>query len=291
MCIRDSTTLAKLVAPILPFLAEEMYQNLVRSIEASVDSSVHHCRYPEVDSSLLDPQLERAMALARRVVELGLAARSASKVRVRQPLAALKVALGESARWPVELEALVLDELNVKRIEQAGEETVAERSFKANLPLLGPKLGSKLREVRAAVESGNIEALPGGGYRAAGVELAPEEVFVTLRGREGYQVAGDQDVLVALDTALTPELLAEGRARALSRRINDLRKEGGLDIQDRICVRYEAEPGWQAVIDRFRSMLCQETLALDFTPGLQGSGFRREGDVDGERIVIELSRA
>ena len=285
------TTLAALVAPILPFLAEEMYQNLVRSNSVSADSSVHHCRYPEVDPSLVDVRLEREMALVRRVVELGLAARNASGVKVRQPLAALKVALGDSARWPAELEDLVLDELNVKRVEQAGEETVAERSFKANLPLLGPKLGPKLREVRAALESGNVEALASGGYRAAGVELTSDEVLVTLKGREGYEVAGDQDMLVALDTALTPELLAEGRARELSRRINDVRKEAGLDIQDRICLRYEAGPGWQAVIDHYRSMLCQETLALDFTPGLQDSGFRWEGDVDGERIVIELSRA
>jgi isoleucyl-tRNA synthetase len=284
-------TLTKLIAPILPFMAEEMYQNLVRGVDSSAETSVHHCRYPEVDETLIDRELERDMALVRRVVELGLAARSASKIKVRQPLPALKVALGDSNRWPRELEDLVKDELNVKAVEPAGEESVAQRTFKANLPLLGPKLGARLREVRAAVESGHVELLPSGGYRAAGMELAPEEVFVTLKGREGYEVAGDQDVLVALDTSITPELRAEGRARELSRKINDLRKEAGFAIADRIHARFEAGEGWTAVIGQFREMLCGETLALDFTPGAQGSGYRWEGDVDGERITLELVRA
>jgi len=116
-------------------------------------------------------------------------------------------------------------------------------------------------------------------------------VFVILKGREGYEVAGDQDVLVALDVTLTPELLAEGRARELSRKINDLRKEAGFDIADRIHVRFEAGPGWTAVIERYRDILCAETLTVDFTPGVRGDGYRWEGEVDGERIVLELIRA
>jgi isoleucyl-tRNA synthetase len=283
-------TLTKLIAPILPFMAEEMYQNLVRSVDSSAGTSVHHCRYPEVDPALADPQLERDMSLVRKVAELGLAARSASKIKVRQPLPALKVALGDSNDWPEELEELVKDELNVKAIEPAGEETIALRTYRLNLPLVGKKLGSRLPEVRAAVESGAVEALPAGGYRAAGVELAQDEVFVTLKGREGYEVAGDQDVLVALDTALTPELVAEGRARELSRKINDLRKEAGFDIADRIRVGYEAQQGWRTVIERYADMLCAETLALGFAPDVRGTGYRWEGEVDGERIVLELIR-
>jgi isoleucyl-tRNA synthetase len=284
-------TLAKVIAPIVPFLSEEMYQNLVRSADSSADSSVHHCRYPEVDEALVDQQLEREMALARRVVELGLAARSASRVKVRQPLPALKIALGDSNRWPAELEDLVKDELNVKAVEPAGAESLAERSYKANLPLLGPKLGARLREVRSAIESGAVEALPGGGYRAAGVDLGPDEVFVALKGKQGYEVAGDQDVLVALDTAISPELAMEGRARELSRKVNDLRKEAGFDIADRIHVRFQAGEGWSAVIDAQAAAIRAESLALDFRPGLQGQGHRWEGEIDGERISLELARA
>ncbi|HEU0166870.1 MAG TPA: DUF5915 domain-containing protein, partial [Chloroflexota bacterium] len=283
------TTLAKLIAPILPFMAEEMHQNLVRAVDSAAPSSVHLCRFPDVDESLIDEALERDMAVVRRVVELGLAARSASKIRVRQPLPAAKVALGGSGQWPVDLEELAKDELNVKAIDQAGEETVAERTFRANLPLLGPKLGSRLREVRAAVEGGQVEALSNGGYRAAGVELSADEVFVTLKGREGFEVAGDQDVLVALDTALTPELLAEGRARELSRKINELRRDLGFDIADRIKVRYDASPGWEQVIEANRSYLANETLAVEITRGVASASW--QGELDAEPIALELTRA
>jgi len=283
-------TLAKLLAPIVPFLAESMYQNLVRTADSSAASSVHHCRYPEVDQGLLDRALERDMALVRRVVELGLATRHASKVKVRQPLPGLKIALGDSSRWPAELEELVKDELNVKAVEPAGAESLAERSFKANLPLLGPKLGARLREVRAAVEAGQLEPIAGGGWRAAGVDLAPEEVLVSLTAREGYEVAGDQDVLVALDTTVTPELALEGRARELSRKLNDLRKDAGFDLADRIRVRFEAGAGWSEVVEKYRDPIRAEALALDFTSGLQGNGYHWEGAVDGERIRLELAR-
>jgi isoleucyl-tRNA synthetase len=283
------TTLAKLIAPILPFMAEEMHQNLVRAVDSAAPSSVHLCRFPEVDESLVDEALERDMAVVRRVVELGLAARSASKIRVRQPLPAAKVALGGTRQWPVDLQELAKDELNVKAIDQAGEETVAERTFRANLPLLGPKLGSRLREVRAAVEGGQVEALSNGGYRAAGVELSADEVFVTLKGREGFEVAGDQDVLVALDTALTPELLAEGRARELSRKINELRRDLGFDIADRIKVRYDASPGWEQVIEANRSYLANETLAVEITRGVASASW--QGELDAEPIALELTRA
>ncbi|HEX6512318.1 MAG TPA: isoleucine--tRNA ligase [Chloroflexota bacterium] len=284
-------TLAKLVAPIVPFLAEEIYQNLVRRGDSSADTSVHHCRYPEADAALVDPELERDMALVRRVVELGLAARNASKVKVRQPLPALKIALGDSTRWPRELEELVKDELNIKSVEPAGAESLAERRYRLNLPLVGKKLGPKLPEVRTAVEAGELEALPGGGYRSANVELTAEQVFVSLKGKQGYEVAGDQDVLVALDTSVTPELVLEGRARELSRKINDLRKEAAFDIADRVRVRFEAGEGWTAAIDTFRQIIAAETLAVDITAGLTGKGFHWEGELDGERNSLELERA
>ncbi|HVA24249.1 MAG TPA: isoleucine--tRNA ligase [Chloroflexota bacterium] len=284
-------TLAKLIAPIVPFLSESMYQNLVRTADSSAATSVHHCQYPEVDSSLVDRDLERDMALVRHVVELGLAARHASKVKVRQPLPSIEIALGGSNRWPADMEDLVKDELNVKAVHPAGAENLADRTYKANLPLLGPKLGARLREVRAAVEGGQMEALPSGGYRAAGIELAPDEVFVSLKGKQGYEVAGDQDVLVALDTTITPELVLEGRARELSRKVNDLRKDAGFDIADRIHARFQAAGAWTRVVDQYRDTICAETLALDFTPELQGMGYPWEGDIDGERISLELARA
>ncbi len=282
--------LSKLTAPILPFLSEELYQNLVRSVDSTASSSVHHCTYPEADTSLVDVQLEEQMGLVQKVVELGRAARSASKIKVRQPLQAVKVATSERLSWPAAFEEHIKDELNVKEVQRAGEETLAERSYKANLPLLGPKLGQRLREVRAAVEAGQLQRSPDGKYLVAGVELDSEEVLVTLKGRSGYEVAGDQDVLVALDTTITPELMAEGRARELVRRIQELRKDAGFEIQDRIRVRHEAGSSWTDVIGTFSTTICQEVLAVDLGPGLTGRGHRWEGEIDGEPIVLEIER-
>ncbi|MDE3075084.1 MAG: hypothetical protein KGJ86_06610 [Chloroflexota bacterium] len=179
----------------------------------------------------------------------------------------------------------------MKDVQRAGEETLAERSYRANLPLLGPRLGAKLREVRAAVEAGELERLPSGKYLADGVELEPDEVLVALKGRAGYEVAGDQDVLVALDTTLTPNLIAEGRARELVRRIQEMRKDAGFEIQDRIRVRGRADRTWSKVLEAFEPVICQETLAIELGAELKGRGHRWEGEIDGEPVVIEIERA
>ena len=280
-----------LLAPIVPFMAEEMYQNLVRTSDGAAPSSVHHHHYPRVDNSLRDVKLEEAMALVQRVVELGRAARAASRIKVRQPLPAVRLAVSARLKWPAELEDHVRDELNVKAVVLAEERTLAERSYRANLPLLGPRLGPRLRAVRAAVEAGQLEPLPGGGYRAAGEELGPDEVLITLKGKEGFEVAGDQDVLVALDTAVTPELEAEGRARELVRRLQELRKDAGFAIADRIHVRWQGSAVWGGVLAAHTATIAQEVLAVDIGTGLAGHGHLWEGDIDGERISLEVQRS
>jgi isoleucyl-tRNA synthetase len=288
---RTLLTVTRLVAPILPFLAEEMYQNLARSHGQEVESSVHLTPYPEVNQAELDLALEREVGLVQKVVELGRAARSVSKVKVRQPLQSVSVAMHDHSLWPSELEEHVREELNVKEIRLVEAESLAERTYKANLPLLGPRLGSKLRDVRIAIESGTLTPLPDGGYEAAGERLSAGEVLVTLKAKPGYEVAGDQDVLVAIDTSVTPELLAEGRARDISRRINEMRKEAGFDIQDRINIRYEAGPELTGVLESHKVMILQETLGVSLKAGHDGSGFRWEGEIDGLPLSPEISRA
>ncbi|HEU4970679.1 MAG TPA: class I tRNA ligase family protein, partial [Gaiellaceae bacterium] len=219
----------RVVAPVLPFLAEHLWQVLVREPCEGAPDSVFLAGWPEErapDRATLD-----AMAEVRRVVDLGRVARSTSGVKLRQPLGRLLI---EGAAPPDELLRIVRDELRVKATELGPVE--AELVVKPNLPVLGPKLGKELGAVRAALAGGEFEDLGGGRFRAAGRELEPDEVLVERSGREGWAVASSDGVTVALATGLDDDLLAEGRVYELIHRVNSLRKETGLALTDRIAL-------------------------------------------------------
>jgi isoleucyl-tRNA synthetase len=217
----------RVIAPVLPFLAERLWQVLVREPCADAPDSVFLAGWPRVsepDAAVLD-----AMADARRIVDLGRAARSSSGVKLRQPLARLVV---EGIVPADELVTIVRDELRVKAVELGHVE--AELVVKPNLPVLGPKLGKELGAVRAALAEGAFEDLGGGRFRAAGHELAPDEVLVERSGRDGWAIASSDGVTVALDTALDEPLLREGRVYELIHLVNAMRKDAGLELTDRI---------------------------------------------------------
>jgi isoleucyl-tRNA synthetase len=188
-------------------------------------------------------------------VELGRQARSQAGIKHRQPLRRLVVQGAEGARGHADE---IADELSVKEVE-FGPVEATELRVKPNLPLLGPKLGKELASVRAALEAGEFEELDGGRLRVNGHELAPEEVLVERRGKEGWAVAGEDGLTVALDLALDPELELEGRARELIHRVNGMRKEAGLELTDRIVLTLpEAESELLDYAERIK----QETLAV-----------------------------
>jgi isoleucyl-tRNA synthetase len=178
------------------------------------------------------------MADARRIVDLGRAARSSSGVKLRQPLARLVV---EGVSPADELVAIVRDELRVKSVELGHVE--AELVVKPNLPVLGPKLGKELGAVRAALVAGEFEDLGGGRFRAAGHELSPDEVLVERSGRDGWAIASSDGVTVALDTAIDGGLEREARVYELIHQVNTLRKEAGLALTDRIALTIPARDG------------------------------------------------
>jgi isoleucyl-tRNA synthetase len=185
-----------------------------------------------VSSELADEQLVGEVGETRRVVELGRQARALSGLKLRQPLRRLVV---EGAPRAEQHADEVGEELRVKEIE-FGEVGATELRVKPNLPVLGPKLGKELGAVRAALEGGEFEELPGGGFRAAGHDLSAEEVLVELTGKEGWAVASGDGVTVALDTMLDEELELEGRVLDLIHELNSMRKDAGLELTDRIVV-------------------------------------------------------
>jgi isoleucyl-tRNA synthetase len=287
-------TLTRLLAPFVPFLAEEMYQNLVRSVEPSAPVSVHHTAYPTVDSSLRDAELERVMDLTRLVASLGNAARKGASLRGQQPLAAVRVSGGSTfSELPEWASGLIRDELNVKRVEYAQElrEAVHQRA-EGNPKVLGPKYGRDYARIRGALQTGQFAVRDNGRVDVEGFVLEPEEVTLSLEPAAGFAAAADRGVLVVLDTSLSPELVTEGRARAAVRLIQDARKQAGFEVSDRISVRYSAADGAAEAFLQHAAYISRETLATHLEPGLEvGDGWHTNEDkIDGLPVKVAVKR-
>lgn len=293
-------TLTKLLAPFIPFLAEVMYQNLVRSVEANAPESVHHCDFPCADAALLDTTLLAEMDAARKVVNLGHSVRAENNLKVRQPLArVLVVAPYEQRARLAQMSTLIADELNVKTMQLVENE--AELVTYKLLPdnrLLGPKFGKMFPQVRAALNAtdpyiavatlraGKNLALDVNGQR---VELTPNEVLITPQPKAGFAVKADGEYVVALDTNVTPELKAEGLAREFVRRVQDLRKNANLDIADHIRVYYTATPTLANAIEAHRAYIMGETLADEMhASAAPANAATVEDTFDGERVAIGI---
>jgi isoleucyl-tRNA synthetase len=245
----------RVIAPVMPFLADHLWQNLVRSACEDAPASVFLAGWPEPAEA--DERLLAEVAEVRRVVELGHQARGEAGIKLRQPLRRAYVRGADGARVYADE---IGDELNVKAV-LFDEGPVARIQVKPNLRVLGPKLGAKLPEVRAALEAGEYEELQGGGVQAAGETLTADEV---LRGErlsvEGFAIAESDSLTVALETALDDELMREGRAREWVRRVNELRKEVGLELTDRIVLTL---PASERDLADFSERISEETLAVE----------------------------
>jgi isoleucyl-tRNA synthetase len=225
----------RVIAPVMPFLAEHLWQRLVRGVEGAPDS-VFLAGWPEPAESLVDDALVDEVAEVRRVAGLGHQARATSRLKLRQPLRRLVVEGAPLAEAHAEE---LRDELRVKDVE-FGHVEATELHVKPHLPVLGPKLGTELGAVRAALAAGDFEQLDGGGFRVLGHDLGAEEVLVERSGKSGWSVASDEGVTVALDTTVDPELELEGRVYDLIHTLNSMRKEQGLELTDRIAVTLPA---------------------------------------------------
>ncbi|MCZ7542778.1 MAG: class I tRNA ligase family protein [Anaerolineae bacterium] len=300
---RVLTTLVKLLAPMTPFVAEVMYQNLVRSVDASAPESVHHCYWPDVDEAAIDAELLASMGLAVRVASVGRAARAAADAKLRQPLAQALVHLDRSGRaaWRDALTEVVVDELNVKALAFVDDESalLSYRLLPDNKKL-GPKFGPQFPKVRAALSE--VEAALVAPKLRAGqplplevdgeiVELAADEVLIETDPREGLAVASEPGVTVAVDTRLTPELRAEGLAREVVRRIQTTRKDADFRIEDYITTYYQADGELAEVIPAWADYIQRETLTEALVAGPAPDGaFVAEHRVEGHPLVVGVVR-
>ena len=290
--------LSKVAAPFTPFIAEEIYRNLigldgrgagipqpkaVREADAlagvqpeapSVPESVHLCEFPTANAAARDLALEKRMAAVQTVVELGRRLRADNDLKVRQPLSAIRVA-GADVEG---LEDLIMDELNVKKVEYVSDETeLCDVSYKANFKTLGKKCGSKMKAVAAAI-AGNAPGLAGLFGRGAGtpespsvpiegVEVTIEDVLVTRAPKAGLVVASEGATVVALETTLSPELVAEGLAREFVSHVQAMRKEADFEVTQRINVTVETDAELKAALDTHIEYVKGETLTVEFAFG------------------------
>ncbi len=293
--------MSKMLAPFIPFITEAMYQNLVRSVRSEAYLSVHHTAWPQADLSTVDEALLDQMALARQVASLGLSARNAVGIKVRQPLAKVMVYAGGNRSLRAELIDIVTDELNVKEFEfvQEARQLVTYRILPDN-KVLGPKFGSRFPAVRAALAAadpymvaGNVAAglpvtLEVDGER---LELQPTEILVTTQPAEGLAVASDKLITVAVDARVTTELSAEGLAREVEPRIQAMRKKAGFEIADRITTFYQAEGELAQVFRTWSDYIMAETLSTRLVAGAPAPGAYVEAhQVDGQALTLGVLR-
>ena len=296
-------TVAKLLAPSMPFLAEELYQNLVRAVDESTPESVHLAPWPEVLPEMIDESLNRDMALVMRLVSLGHSARQKANRKVRQPLAEAAFSVGNaSERKAVETYAdLFTDELNVRQVRLLDTATEAISHTVKPLPKqLGQKYGNRFPAIQKAILAMNPEEaahtlLEGNSLHvqvnSESYNVLPEEVEVKALAKEGFAVAEEGAYVAALVTDLTPELVQEGLAREFVRRVQDLRKTAELDVADRIELFVEASPGLTSAIETHRDYITTETLTSNLVFGSPPQEASTVEDAfEGETVKVSLVR-
>ena len=275
-------TVTKLLAPITPFVAERVWQDMVVPVTPDAPESVHLAAYPVADPALIDTTLSADMALVRRLVELGRTARAESSVKTRQPLSRALVSAPGLSSLDASLIEQITDELNVQSVQSLVEAggSLVDTTAKANFRTLGKRFGKTVQAVAAAIAAADAAVLSAA-LRSSGtatvevdgvaVSLGPDEVVITETPRSGWAVASGGGATVALDLEITPPLRRAGVARDVVRLVQEARKAGGLDVSDRIVVRYEAGADTAAALAEHGAMIADEVLATDFGAGT-GSG-------------------
>ena len=294
-CLRRVTLV---MAPLTPFVTEQVWQDLVVSTEPGAPDSVHLASWPEVDDTVVDEALATDMALVRRLVELGRAARAGSSVRTRQPLPRALVAATGWAGLSDALRAEVAEELNVVELValDGGGGDLVDVTVKANFRALGKRFGKRTPEVAAAVAAADAEAFlaalrtDGAAVVEVGdetVSVTADEVLVTESPREGWSVESAAGETVALDLTLTPALRRAGLAREVVRAVQEARKAAGLEVSDRIEVAWASEqPETVAAVEEHAAAIAAEVLATGFAR-VAGSG-RPAEDPGAPGSVAEL---
>ena len=290
-------TTAKAAAPMIPFMTESIYQNLVRSVDKSAPESIHLCDFPTVDSSAIDKSLEDNMDKVLEIVVLGRAARNGSSLKNRQPLGTMYVKLdGTLDSYYTDI---IRDELNIKKVTFTDKvDDFVSYRFKPQLKTVGPKFGKQLNEIRTALSEidgnkakkqldsdGSITLeLPSGK-----VVLQTEDLLVDAEQRDGFYTVSDRGITVAIDTTLTKELIEEGFVRELISKIQTMRKEAGFNVTDHISVKISGSEKVVGIALMKKEDIAGDTLADSLTSDTP-DGYVKDWDINGEKVAIGVKK-
>ena len=291
-------TICKVAAPMVPFLTESIYQNLVRNVDKDAPISIHLCDYPEVDESMIDTELEKNMGEVLTIKTFGSAARNTANIKNRQPIANMYIkADTELSEFYTDI---IKDELNIKNIEFKDDlSSFSTYTFKPQLKTVGPKYGKLLngiREYLTNIEDGNAAyaSLKSEGalkFEVNGepVELAEEDLLIDVAESGDYVTFGDNNVTVVIDTKLTPELIEEGFVREIVSKIQSMRKEAGFEVTDRINFYLDKNEKLSEIVinndDKIKSAVLADNIFIG-----KMAGFTKEWNINGEKVILGVSK-
>ena len=288
------TTLTKVAAPFVPFMTDEIYQNIVLSLDSTAPESVHLCTWPEVDEKAIDTKLEEEMGLAYKIVKLGRSARNSVNIKNRQPLSEMLIS---AKNLPEYYSDVVKEELNVKQVVLGADmKDYVSFEIKPNLPVLGREYGKLIPQIRAKIAEFNqmdlAVRIQGGGTEYieiddTQIELSSENLLVTMHGKEGFAFAGEGEIGVVLDTHITEELKEEGMLREVLSKVQNMRKDRGFEVLDRINLYVANNQVVEEIVKKFEDTIKHDTLA-DSVVYNEERKSAEEVSINGEKVMFDV---
>ena len=290
------TNLCKVAAPFVPFMTEEIYQNLVVNLDNSQPESIHLCSWPEVDEQVIDKELEKEMDLAYRIVKLGRSARNSANIKNRQPLSEMLISIDT---LPEYYSDIVKEELNVKKVVLGAEmSSYVDFEIKPNLPVLGKEYGRLIPKIKQEIAKKNqmnlASTVKNGGVECieidnTEIELNANNLLITMQGKEGFAFSGEGEIGVVLETVITPELEEEGILREVLSKVQNMRKDSGFEVLDRISLYVSNNDKIEKIIKKFEDIIKHDTLADDIFYGENLNEYV-DTNINGEMIKMYVER-
>ena len=297
--------ICKCAAPMIPFMTEEIYRNLVCQIDADAPESIHLCDYPTVNEAYIDKELEKNMDEVLKIVVMGRACRNSANIKNRQPIGTMYVKA--PSVLPEYFVEIIKDELNIKNVCFSDDVSAyTSYTFKPQLRTVGPKYGKFLGQIQKALaeldgnaamaelKANGVLSLPSVSDE---VQLSEEDLLITMTQAEGYVTEGDNNVTVVLDTNLTPELLEEGFVRELISKIQTMRKEAGFEVTDKITIYYKAGQKVTDIFEKYGSEIMGDVLGLSVVKDTEETAaadengiYRKEWNINGETVLLGVKK-
>lgn len=288
------TTLIKIAAPFVPFITDEIYQNLVVSLDKNAPESVHLCLWPEVDESAIDSELEKEMDLAYKVVKLGRSSRNSANIKNRQPLSEMLISIDTLPKY---YEDIIKEELNVKEIKLGAEMSeYVNFEIKPNLPVLGKEYGRLIPRIKEEISKKNqmdlANTVKNGGEEYieiddTQIELNSDNLLITMQGKEGFAFSGEGEIGVVLDTHITPELKEEGYVREILSKVQNMRKDNGFEVLDNINLYVSGNEMLEEVIRKNEELIKHDTLAVNVLYNESNVSYV-DTNINGENLKVQV---